>query len=180
MNRFYYFLLFTFYFSLNSHAQVIENAGDYMTAITNIQVEMDRKYMAYISASAHLHRERKVERLRTHALESINNAKYKTMALPKYKGDNSLRQASIGYIQFCYRIFYEDYTKIVTALKQYLVLETITGMHQKFPQEKFVRIHRSYIVNIEKATAMKGNKILLNSLELPVGKMYKHVLADMF
>jgi hypothetical protein len=54
-----------------------------------------------------------VERLRIAALESINNAKYKTIDLPKYKGDNSLRQASIDYIQFCYRIFNEDYSKIV-------------------------------------------------------------------
>ncbi len=74
----------------------------------------------------------------------------------------------------------KDYTKIVTSVKQYLVLETITGMHQKFPGEKFIRIHRSYIVNIEKATAMKGNKIFLNALELPVGKMYKNELADLF
>jgi hypothetical protein len=105
--------IFVFFFSAAGKAQVIENAGDYMTAMTNAQVEMDQKYMAYISASAHSRRARKIEKLRTQALESIDNAKYKTMALPKYKGDNSLRQASIDYIQFCYRIFNEDYTKIV-------------------------------------------------------------------
>ena len=84
-----------------------------MTAVSNAQVEMDQKYMAYISASAHSRRARKIEKLRAQALESIDNAKYKTLALPKYKGDNSLRQASIDYIQICYRIFSEDYSKIV-------------------------------------------------------------------
>src|SRR5450631_4134187 len=113
MRRCFYFLLFVFYFSLRGYPQAIENAGDYMTAMTNAQVEMDQKYMAYVSASAHSRRAKKVERLRTAALESIDNAKYKTIDLPKYKGDNSLRQASIDYIQFCYRIFNEDYTKIV-------------------------------------------------------------------
>jgi hypothetical protein len=113
MRHYFYFLLFTFYFFSRSHAQVIENAGDYMTAMSNAQVEMNQKYMAYISASAHSRRTRKIEKLRTQALESINNAKYKTSDLPKYKGDNSLRQASIDYIQFCYRIFNEDYSKIV-------------------------------------------------------------------
>ena len=95
MRRCFYFLIFTFYFSIKSNAQAIENAGDYMTAISNAQIEMDQKYMAYISASAHIRRERKIERMRTQALESISNAKYRTMALPKYKGDNSLRQAGI-------------------------------------------------------------------------------------
>ena len=107
------FLIFTVLLSSKIHAQKIENAGDYMTAFSNAQVDMDQKYMAYISASAHSRRAKKVEKLRVRALESINNAKYKTIDLPKYKGDNSLRQASIDYIQFCYRIFNEDYTRIV-------------------------------------------------------------------
>jgi hypothetical protein len=113
MRRYFYFLLFTFYFSQKVHAQMVENAGDYMTAMSNAQTEMDQKYMAYVSASAHSRRAKKVEKLRSVALESINNSKYKTIDLPKYKGDNSLRQASIDYIQFCYRIFNEDYSKIV-------------------------------------------------------------------
>ena len=134
MRRCFYFLLFfTFYLSPKANAQTIENAGDYMTAMTNAQTEMDQKYMAYISASAHSRRAKKIEKLRTQALESIDNAKYKTMALPKYKGDNSLRQASIDYIQFCYRIFNDDYTKIVNMeeiaeqsvdqMQAYLLLE---------------------------------------------------------
>jgi hypothetical protein len=113
MRRVYYFLFFIFCFAPQVHAQMIENAGDYMTALSNAQVVMDQKYMAYVSASAHSRRAKKVEKLRSAALESINEAKYKTIDLPKYKGDNSLRQASIDYIQFCYRIFNEDYTKIV-------------------------------------------------------------------
>ena len=113
MRRCFYFLLFVFYFSMRGYPQAIENAGDYMTAMTNAQVEMDQKYMAYVSASAHSRRAKKIEKLRTQALESIDNAKFKTIDLPKYKGDNSLRQASIDYIQFCYRIFNEDYSKIV-------------------------------------------------------------------
>jgi hypothetical protein len=113
MRRIFYFFIFTILCAPKLKAQLIENAGDYMTAMSNAQVEMDQKYMAYISASAHSRRAKKVEKLRTAALESINNAKYKTVDLPKYKGDNSLRQASIDYIQFCYRIFNEDYTKIV-------------------------------------------------------------------
>jgi hypothetical protein len=113
MRQLFPILLFFLCFSFGSKAQVIENAGDYMTAMSNAQVEMNQKYMAYVSASAHSRRARKIEKLRGQALESINNAKYKTSDLPKYKGDNSLRQASIDYIQFCYRIFNEDYSKIV-------------------------------------------------------------------
>jgi hypothetical protein len=122
---------------VHGFSQTIENAGDYMTAVSNAQVQMDQKYMAYVSAAAHSRRNRKIERMRVAALESINNAKYKTSDLPKYKGDNSLRQAGIDYIQFCYRIFNEDYSKIVNMeeiaeqsvdqMQAYLLLEEKTS-----------------------------------------------------
>lgn len=72
----------------------------------------------------------------------------------------------------------KDYTRIVTQDKKYLVLGTLTGMYEKLPSEKFVRIHRSYIVNRDKISARKGNKILVNGFELPVGKLYKDALSS--
>jgi DNA-binding LytR/AlgR family response regulator len=71
----------------------------------------------------------------------------------------------------------KDYVNIVTPAKKYLVLGTISGMQEKLPAEKFARIHRSYIVNTEKINAWKGNKVLMGSFELPVGKLYKNVLS---
>ena len=84
-----------------------------MTAISNAQLEMNRKYMAYMSAAAHTTRKRKIEKLRQQAVESIDNSRFKTIDLPIYKGDNSLRQNSIDYIKLVYNVFTDDYTKIV-------------------------------------------------------------------
>lgn len=100
-------------FALSTNGQTIENPGEYMTAVFNARTEMDAKYMQYLSAAAHGRRARKVEKLRQEVLESINQSKYKTTDLPKYKGDNTLRQGSIDYITLCYRVFNEDYKKIV-------------------------------------------------------------------
>src|ERR1700722_6325301 len=154
MRRFFYFLLFTFYFSLRGHAQLIENAGDYMTAMSNAQVDMDQKYMTYVSASAHSRRAKKIEKLRSAALESINNSKYKTIDLPKYKGDNSLRQASIDYIQFCYRIFNEDYSKIVNMeeiaeqsvdqMQAFLLLEEKTSEKLQEANEDLAKAEKEF------------------------------------
>ena len=49
----------------------------------------------------------------------------------------------------------KDYTRIVLPDRQYLVLTTLTDMQERLPVEKFVRIHRSYIVHTEKITAIK-------------------------
>jgi hypothetical protein len=96
------------------YSQDFSNPGDYMTAISNAQTEMNQKYMAYMSATAHVRRARKIDKMRQQALESIDNSRSKTIDLPIYKGtDNSLRQSSIEYIKFCYNIFNDDYAKIL-------------------------------------------------------------------
>jgi hypothetical protein len=109
----FFLLLATVTAGVKSTAQDMENPGTYMTAVSNAHLEMNQKYMAYVSAVAHGSRARKVEKLRNQTLESITNSKYKTSDLPYYKGDNSLRQSSIDYIQLCYKIFSDDYAHIV-------------------------------------------------------------------
>ena len=94
-------------------AQDLSNPGTYMTAISNAQSEMDQKYMAYVSAAAHSKRARKIDKMRQQALESIDNSRMKTIDIPIYKGDNSLRQSSIDYMKMCYSVFNEDYARII-------------------------------------------------------------------
>ncbi len=109
-----FFLIFGFLLlSTGVKAQDMNNPGDYMTAINKARGDMDTKYMQYVSAAAHGRRARKVEKLRLEVLDNITQSRYKTTDLPLYKGDNSLRQAAIAYIQMCYIIFSEDYKKIV-------------------------------------------------------------------
>jgi DNA-binding LytR/AlgR family response regulator len=69
-----------------------------------------------------------------------------------------------------------DYTKIITVAKQYLVLTTLSGLVEKLPAGIFVRIHRSYVVNKHKVDAVQKNKIIIQSCELPIGKLYKFIL----
>ena len=114
MNRHLLILLLGCFLGLTSlKAQNLDNPGDYVTAVFNARGDMDAKYMQYLSAAAHGRRARKIEKLRQEVLDDINNCRYKTTDLPQYKGDNSLRKASIDYIQLCYRVFDEDYKKIV-------------------------------------------------------------------
>lgn len=74
----------------------------------------------------------------------------------------------------------KDYTKLITVSGQYLVLGTLTGMLEKLSSKNFIRVHRSYVVNCNKIDAVKGNKIYLPNHELPVGKLYKRAVDEMF
>ncbi len=149
---------------LNLFAQNADGPGAYMTSVTNAQGEMNKKYMAYVSAAAHGKRLKKVEKLRQAALESITQSKYNTIGLPLYKGDNMLRQKSIDYINFCYKIFNEDYAHIVNMeeiseqsfdeMQAYLLLQEKTG-------EKLQEAND----NIDKAYKDFGTKYNVNIVE---------------
>jgi DNA-binding LytR/AlgR family response regulator len=70
----------------------------------------------------------------------------------------------------------KDYTRIVTRQCPYLVLNTLTGMMEQLPPDRFIRIHRSFIVNRDRIDALKDNKVILQTHELPVGKIYRSAL----
>jgi DNA-binding LytR/AlgR family response regulator len=74
----------------------------------------------------------------------------------------------------------KDYTRIFLNGKQYLVLAPLSAMQERLPAQRFVRIHRSYIVNVEKVTGVKSNRIYLADHELPMGKLYKNALKGLF
>jgi DNA-binding LytR/AlgR family response regulator len=75
----------------------------------------------------------------------------------------------------------KDYTRIVTAAKAYLVLEPLGNMQQKLSSEKFIRIHRSYVVNTKAIEVYKDNKATLSNADIiPVGRMYRNSLCEIF
>lgn len=146
-------------------AQNLENPGDYMTAISNARGDMDTKYMQYMSAAAHGRHARKVEKLRQQVLDNITQSRYKTIDLPKYKGDNSLRQSSIDYIQLCYRVFDEDYKKIVNmeelAEQSFDEMQAYLLLQEKVDQ----KLHEAW-ANLDKSNkdfAAKYNVNIINS-----------------
>lgn len=115
-NTIYLTTLLTAFFLIttsNLFAQGLDNPGDYMTAISRAHSDMNKTYMAYMSAVAHSGRARKIERMRNQTIESITNCRYKIIDLPYYKGDNSLRQSSIDYVALLFKVFNEDYAHIV-------------------------------------------------------------------
>jgi len=173
-----YLLLLTcaLLFSDNSIlAQAGDDPGAYMTAMSSAHVEMNQKYMAYMSAAAHGRRAKKVEKLRQAALTSITNSKYKTIEMPYYKGDNSLRQSSIDYIQFCYTVFNEDYSKIVNLeeiaeqsidrMEAYILLQEKTSEKVKQAAEKINKASKDF--------AAKYNVKLIDSKDELSEKMEK-------
>jgi DNA-binding LytR/AlgR family response regulator len=68
-----------------------------------------------------------------------------------------------------------DYVSINTADKKYMVYSTMKHMEEKLP-ESFMRVHRSYIVNLNKISNIDDHVITINKNVLSVSRNYKDAL----
>jgi DNA-binding LytR/AlgR family response regulator len=66
-----------------------------------------------------------------------------------------------------------DYLKIVTPRARIMTLQTFKGVEDILPQSNFIRVHKSYIVAIDKIDSIEGNMIRIADAQLPVGESYK-------
>jgi DNA-binding LytR/AlgR family response regulator len=69
-----------------------------------------------------------------------------------------------------------NYIVIHTPPNNHIVYLTMKEMEAGLPPEIFIRIHKSYIVNINKVTLMEGNKIMINKMIFPIGSSFKEQL----
>ena len=68
---------------------------------------------------------------------------------------------------------YGDYVKLHTKDKIYLVYSTLKKVEGKLPQDMFVKIHRSYIVNITKITNIHASHLEIKEKILPISSLNK-------
>lgn len=71
-----------------------------------------------------------------------------------------------------------DYVIIQTASKKHIVHFTMKGIVNRLPDDKFVRTHRSYIVNLDKIEALEDNSLLIGEKYIPIGASYKDALLN--
>jgi two-component system, LytTR family, response regulator len=86
----------------------------------------------------------------------------------------------IDYSDILYLEGLKDYVKLhLESLKTPLVFHaTMKSLETKLPTDRFMRIHRSYIVNLEKIKAIERYRILFGSEHIPVSKQYKETFDE--
>jgi DNA-binding LytR/AlgR family response regulator len=79
----------------------------------------------------------------------------------------------LQYEDIIYFEGYGEYVKVITTSKTYLVRDSMTEFENRLSPDCFFRIHKSYIVNIQKITRFSTIHVLLNNIELPIGRIYR-------
>jgi len=70
----------------------------------------------------------------------------------------------------------KDYAIIYTHTEKILLKGSIKAMLDIFPEKRFIRVHKSFIVSVNKITRLESNRIILNGHEIPIGRSFKEDL----
>jgi len=84
------------------------------------------------------------------------------------KKNNRFERVSLNEIQFLQAE--NNYTTIHTKLNKFLYSTVLKKIEQQLPNNMFLRVHRSYIVNTNAINGFEGNMLFVNDKKIPVSK----------
>ena len=67
----------------------------------------------------------------------------------------------------------KDYIKVVTITRSIVTKQSISSIEEGLPKNNFVRIHRSFIVAINKIESFTSDTIEISKHALPISRMYR-------
>lgn len=72
----------------------------------------------------------------------------------------------------------KDYLKIITTTKNHIIHETLSNFTEQLPLDKFIRIHRSFTVSIDKIDTVEGNSVEVGGIRYVIGRTYVKEVKD--
>lgn len=93
------------------------------------------------------------------------------------KGNKQLQKVFVDQILFLESR--RDYVCIhVAGHPEVITRQTISYFEDLLPEQKFIRVHRSFIVAVDKVTAIESTRLHVDSHVIPVGRQFKVTVAD--
>lgn len=71
-----------------------------------------------------------------------------------------------------------EYLKIVTIDKNILTLQNFKYMEEIMPKDNFIRVHKSYIVALDKIENIERNRIKIQKMIIPISETYKEAFFN--
>jgi DNA-binding LytR/AlgR family response regulator len=71
-----------------------------------------------------------------------------------------------------------DYVKIQTIEKLHTVYTTLKKIEERLPAEKFLRVHRSHIINLDKISNIDTTNLVIGKKIIPISENYKEQLLN--
>ena len=116
------------------------------------------------------------------AVEKANKRFNTDVSLFTTKGETIFIKSDSKLVQInTHKIFWIEalgnYMRVITEDGKYTILSTMKDVANKLPSDEFVRVHRSFIVRLDKIESIEDNYIVINNNQINIGKAYKEGLS---
>lgn len=91
------------------------------------------------------------------------------------KADHKIHRIRFGDILYIQSM--REYVAFHTTSGRMLSLNSLKSLEEELPADRFIRIHKSYIVAIDQITTLEGNTLYVGKEKLPVGASYREALV---
>jgi len=72
----------------------------------------------------------------------------------------------------------QNYVTIYTNKGKYLTLLYLKNLEESLDKARFIRVHKSYIVSVDKIEAIEGNEIFIQSFHIPISRNYREQVLE--
>ena len=131
----------------------------------------------------YLHKPISKDRFLNAVSKSINLYKLKTEGIPVEDENyifvkSNLKNRKVFLNKLKYIEALGDYVKFVTEKDNFVVLATMKSFESQLPSDKFLRIHKSYIVNLDKIERYNSRNIEIDKQQIPLSRHKKTNLIE--
>ena len=92
------------------------------------------------------------------------------------KTDNKLLKIAHDDVLFVEAL--QNYVAVYTKEKKYVSYLTIKSVEEQLPEERFIKVHKSYLVAADKVESIEGNEIKIGTFRIPISRNSKEDVLE--
>jgi len=89
------------------------------------------------------------------------------------KGDTKNKFLKVNYNDILYIEGLKNYVSVYTSDQRIITYQSLRELETELPQPPFYRVHKSYIISVDKIRMVDGNTVYIGEQAIPVGDTYK-------
>ncbi len=89
------------------------------------------------------------------------------------KGESKNKFLKVNYDDILYIEGLKNYVSLFTTDQRMVTYQTLRDLETQLPQPPFYRIHKSYIVSVDKIRMVDGNQVYIGERSIPIGETYR-------
>lgn len=89
-----------------------------------------------------------------------------------FRADRKMVKVMVDDIRYIESL--KDYVKIFHDVQPLVTKQTITAVEDMLPADHFIRVHRSFIVALDKITSYNQQALFIGNEEIPIGPLYRN------